>query len=160
VHFDIFSTRWEVGARVEALLELDYPSVSVFSSNPIPPNSTPQWPSLSVLSPVISIAQSFLQNGAIPLLDANGSSGDPASLGISYLIAQWSDPSAASFKTAADLLLTNLLTVAKRAPNGAISQRTAEVQLWSDFMYMVPPFLAYYGAFENNKTIIDQVLHL
>jgi rhamnogalacturonyl hydrolase YesR len=36
--------------------------------------------------------------------------------------------------------------VAPRASNGAISHRTSQVQLWADFVYMAPPFIAYYGA--------------
>jgi len=36
--------------------------------------------------------------------------------------------------------------VAPRASNGAISHRESQVQLWSDFVYMAPPFIAYYGA--------------
>jgi rhamnogalacturonyl hydrolase YesR len=39
-----------------------------------------------------------------------------------------------------------LLKVAPRASNGAISQRESQVQLWSDYVYMAPPFIAYYGA--------------
>jgi rhamnogalacturonyl hydrolase YesR len=54
--------------------------------------------------------------------------------------------------------------VALRAPNGAISQRVSQVQLWADFVYMAPPFIAYYGALECGhrgefllKTAYEQV---
>jgi rhamnogalacturonyl hydrolase YesR len=30
------------------------------------------------------------------------------------------------------------------------------VQLWADNVYMVPPFLAYYGVTTNNKTVVDE----
>ncbi|EGO27253.1 glycoside hydrolase family 105 protein [Serpula lacrymans var. lacrymans S7.9] len=45
--------------------------------------------------------------------------------------------------------LDYLLNHAPRSPSGAISQRTDEVQLWSDFVYMGPPFIAYYGALQG-----------
>jgi rhamnogalacturonyl hydrolase YesR len=45
--------------------------------------------------------------------------------------------------------LNYLLNVAPKASNGAISQRESEVQLWADFIYMAPPFIAYYGALEG-----------
>jgi rhamnogalacturonyl hydrolase YesR len=50
---------------------------------------------------------------------------------------------------AASQQLDYLLHVAPRAPNGAISQRESQVQLWSDFIYMAPPFIAYYGALQG-----------
>jgi rhamnogalacturonyl hydrolase YesR len=70
----------------------------------------------------------------------------------------------ASFGTAASEQLDYLLHVALRAPNGAISQRVSQVQLWADYVYMAPPFIAYYGALECGhrgefllKTAYEQV---
>lgn len=40
-------------------------------------------------------------------------------------------------------------------PNGAISHRLWSAQLWADNVYMVPPFLAYYGAVTNNQTLVQ-----
>ncbi|KAH9447264.1 hypothetical protein Pst134EA_029298 [Puccinia striiformis f. sp. tritici] len=34
------------------------------------------------------------------------------------------------------------------------SQRNSELQYWSDYMYMAPPFLAYYGAVTSNATLL------
>jgi rhamnogalacturonyl hydrolase YesR len=69
-----------------------------------------------------------------------------------------------TFATAASEQLNYLLNVAPRAPNGAISQRENQVQLWADFIYMAPPFIAYYGALEDEdrcqdllQTAYDQV---
>ncbi|KAG9041159.1 hypothetical protein FS837_012652, partial [Tulasnella sp. UAMH 9824] len=39
-----------------------------------------------------------------------------------------------------------LLNQAPRTDDGAISHRSERVQLWSDFIYMAPPFMAYYAA--------------
>ena len=52
------------------------------------------------------------------------------------------------YATAAFEQLYYLLHVAPRAPNGAISHRENQTQLWADFTYMAPPFIAYYGALE------------
>jgi len=43
-----------------------------------------------------------------------------------------------------------------QASNGAISHRECSVQLWADNVYMVPPFLAYYGVVTNNKTVVEE----
>jgi rhamnogalacturonyl hydrolase YesR len=60
--------------------------------------------------------------------------------------------------------LDYLLNVAPKAADGTISTRQSEVQLWSDFVYMAPPFIAYYGALEGGsngaallQTAYDQV---
>lgn len=69
-----------------------------------------------------------------------------------------------TFATAASEQLDFLLHVAPRAPNGAISHREDQAQLWADFVYMAPPFIAYYGALEDGpacyellQTAYDQV---
>lgn len=43
-----------------------------------------------------------------------------------------------------------------RWPNGAISHREAYPELWADFVYMVPPFLAYYGVASSNVTLLKE----
>jgi len=60
----------------------------------------------------------------------------------------------ATYAKAAAEQLYYLLDVAPRAPNGAISHRASEVQLWDDFIYMAPPFIAYYGALTNNVSLL------
>jgi rhamnogalacturonyl hydrolase YesR len=110
----------------------------------------------------------------LPLIDGDGAVGDPASelifqispyfcsrrrfinarphvgIGVSVLLRNWTLPvdGNSSFATAASEQLDYLLRVAPRAPNGAISQRASQVQLWDDFIYMAPPFIAYYGALQ------------
>jgi len=57
---------------------------------------------------------------------------------------------------AASEQLKYLLEVAPRAPNGAISHREDQVQLWADFIYMAPPFIAYYGALQRNSLLLQE----
>lgn len=40
-------------------------------------------------------------------------------------------------------------------PKGAITHRTSIASAWADLVYMVPPFLAYYGACRQD---IDMIL--
>ena len=89
-----------------------------------------------------------------------------AGIGVSVLLRNWTlgDNGDTTFATAAEEQLDYLLNVAPRAPNGAISQRESQVQLWADFVYMAPPFIAYYGALEGEydcqtllQTAYDQV---
>jgi rhamnogalacturonyl hydrolase YesR len=69
---------------------------------------------------------------------------DPASLGEPVLEAGkiTGDP---AFKRASDKMLDYLLHRAPRASDGIISGVKSGIQLWSDSMYMVPPFLAIAG---------------
>jgi rhamnogalacturonyl hydrolase YesR len=43
-----------------------------------------------------------------------------------------------------------------RWPNGAISHREAYPELWADFIYMVPPFLAYYGVASKDEATLKE----
>jgi rhamnogalacturonyl hydrolase YesR len=72
-------------------------------------------------------------------------------LGVAVLLRNWTLPSyeASPYRVAAEEQLKYLLKVAPRASNGAISQRESQVQLWSDYVYMAPPFIAYYGALKS-----------
>ncbi|KAL1410843.1 hypothetical protein Q8F55_001786 [Vanrija albida] len=104
----------------------------------------------------------FLNNTQLPLgspLLPDGAAGDPASLGIAVMLANMSTNNAvvnnSAYGDAATSELDYQLYHVPRAPNGAISHRTNEVALWADNVYMVPPFLAYYGALYNNKTLLD-----
>ncbi|KAG9088689.1 hypothetical protein FRC07_012486, partial [Ceratobasidium sp. 392] len=133
---------WELGVRSQTLLELDTPSYSVFSEKFPPSQNAP-----GSLGDVIGMAQQIVQSksgGQLPLMD-DGSAADPASNGVGVLIANWTGASGGNFGQAATDQLTYLLTVAPKTSSGAISHRSDQTQLWSDFIYMVPPFLAYYG---------------
>ncbi|KAG9078017.1 hypothetical protein FRC06_008571, partial [Ceratobasidium sp. 370] len=144
---------WELGVRSQTLLELDTPSYSVFSEKFPPPRDAP-----GSLGDVIGIARQIVQSkkdGELSLMD-DGSAADPASNGVGVLIANWTGASGGNFGQAATDQLTYLLTVAPKAPSGAISHRSDQVQLWSDFICMVPPFLAYYGVINNNQTMLEE----
>ncbi|KAA1102843.1 hypothetical protein PGTUg99_036587 [Puccinia graminis f. sp. tritici] len=70
----------------------------------------------------------------LPLVEGDGSAGDPASLGIAVLVASAatsndSDRSQKYMKLAKDQLDWSLNHV-PRSPEGAISQRNNEVQFW------------------------------
>ncbi|EJU06613.1 Six-hairpin glycosidase [Dacryopinax primogenitus] len=145
---------WELGTEAEALTELDYPSLSVFSPLSLPP---PTFFTSSPPSEVLSIAASVVHSrpaGPGPLIPADGAVGDPASIGVSVLLANYSHTPGGNFSAAAQAQLDYLLLAAPRSSSGAISHRADQVQLWADFVYMAPPFIAYYGAVTQNQTLL------
>ncbi|KAF8129060.1 Six-hairpin glycosidase-like protein [Boletus edulis] len=161
------SHSWEYGTRSEVLLEYNASSFSVLSSSVVPP---PQQipPNLAgALSDVFSIARAIVANRSIsngnvtgpqPLIQ-DSSAGDPASIGVAVLLANWTGQSASDgldYAGAARDQLQFLFQNAPKTPDGAISHRLDQVQLWSDSVYMVPPFLAYYGVTTENLTLLQE----
>ncbi|KAF9446430.1 Six-hairpin glycosidase [Macrolepiota fuliginosa MF-IS2] len=157
---------WELGTRTQTILELNATRYSVFSRNSLPPPSTPPNNLTAVLEPFFSIPNNVvgnranLNNGTVgpqPLIP-DASAADPASIGMSVLLANWTGQAngnaSMDFAGAARDQLDYLLNVVPRTPDGAISHRVSEVQLWSDFVYMVPPFIAYYGMLSGNRTLM------
>ncbi|KAH9465599.1 hypothetical protein Pst134EA_013480 [Puccinia striiformis f. sp. tritici] len=152
---------WEYGAQSEVLLELHYQDLSVYSTTrklplseedgPIP---TPQS-LLDLIDPILARRDPNI----LPLVEGDGSAGDPASLGIAVLVASaaTANDSARSenYRKLAEGQLDWSMNHVPRCPEGAISQRNDEVQFWADFMYMLPPFLAYYGAATSNITLLQ-----
>jgi rhamnogalacturonyl hydrolase YesR len=51
-----------------------------------------------------------------------------------------------------------VVNIAPRAWNGAISQRDNTPELWADFMYMAPPFLAYYAVATKNESLLRMTI--
>ena len=49
-----------------------------------------------------------------------------------------------------------ILERAPRFANGAISHREAIAELWADFVYMAPPFLAYQAVASNNQSLLRE----
>ncbi|KAL6712036.1 hypothetical protein ACN47E_003079 [Coniothyrium glycines] len=135
---------WEYATVFEALLEYGYPALSIFHS-PFPDDDIP------VLDPeknaALHYVQRFIRTNSDRLCEGNGSSSDPASLGIPALLLSKISP---VYFEAATRQLNDLLQNVPRHPNGAISHRVAEASIWADFIYMVPPFFAYYGVFTDN----------
>lgn len=88
------------------------------------------------------------------LIENDGAVGDPASIGPAVLLANWTktDLTNNAYSIAAGEQLDYLLNHAPRTPQGAISHRTDQAQLWADFVYMAPPFIAYFGALQGGET--------
>ena len=132
---------WEIGTRAQALIEADTPSWSVLNSSSLPPpHSAPDS-----LAEVVAIARSVVRNrtssasdasnsGPQPLMDVNGgAAGDPPSIGVAVLLANWTGAGAqddVDYAGAAQEQLQFLLTRVPRTSDGAISHRTEEVALW------------------------------
>jgi len=60
------------------------------------------------------------------------------------------------YTAAAERQEAHLINDVPRWPNGAISQREAYAELWADFMYMAPPFLAYYAVAMADVDLLKQ----
>ncbi|KAI9511275.1 Six-hairpin glycosidase [Russula earlei] len=150
---NISTHSWEIGTLAEALTEAEWPALSPFMPGLIfPPTRLPWWENAY---DVLAIAEMIIDqkaNGTLTLTDGQGAVGDPASLGQAVLLRNWTrvDLTDTRFSTAAGEQLGYLLSQAPRAASGAISHRESEVQLWSDFVYMAPPFIAYFGALQND----------
>ncbi|KAI9614249.1 hypothetical protein H4Q26_009392 [Puccinia striiformis f. sp. tritici PST-130] len=151
---------WEWGAQAEVIFERRYPEYSVFSNTrklPLSPVDGPLQPPLDVIKFLESILAKRAR-GTLPIVDGDGASGDPASLGVSVLVAAatgtGNKKKSAYFQKLADNQLDWLL---HHVPThrGAISHRNKLMQYWSDFLYMAPPFLAYYGAATSNATLLE-----
>ena len=86
-----------------------------------------------------------------------GGAADPASLGVAFINAALTNHTdKAAYQTYISRELVYLLQDLPRLANGAISQRSEVAQAWSDFVYMVPPFLAYAGIQSNNISLAQQ----
>ena len=85
-----------------------------------------------------------------------GAVGDPASLGVSALLLGQLDK---AYAAAAQRQSDHILNKAPRYENGAISHRENEAELWADFVYMAPPFLAYQAVASNNETLLREAGH-
>ncbi|QRV81016.1 cell wall glycoside hydrolase YteR [Ceratobasidium sp. AG-Ba] len=157
---------WELGTATQSLLEFEYSSLSVFGGSAVPPPS--RLEKGQDMSKVLAITDRVLQTrppGILSFMQDNAA-GDPPSLGVSMLLANFTvrSPSATNsnaYDAAIIDQLNYILTRAPRAPNGAISHRVDQVQVWSDSVYMVPPFLAYFAALHGDAGVMraayDQV---
>ncbi|KAL5480262.1 hypothetical protein ACEPAI_1532 [Sanghuangporus weigelae] len=161
------SESWEVGTEQQALVELTTPSFSVLNDSFVPPSSSLP----SSLSPVIDSITQVIQNKTTllrsqsdltapqPFWPGDGSAADPASNGVAALIANWTGQEGVSgvdYDGAAREQMDYLWERVPRTEDGALSHRVSQVQLWSDFVYMVPPFLAYYGVLTSNRSMVEE----
>ncbi|KAI9507406.1 Six-hairpin glycosidase [Russula earlei] len=157
---------WELGTRAQALLELSAPSFSVLTpSVPLPPPSSLNSSSNASLADVFTIARHVVavlpsppSNGTgQPLVVGDSSAGDPASIGTAVLLANWTGLGDEDYARAATAQVEYLFgPVVPKTIDGAISHRVSQLQLWSDSVYMVPPFLAYYGVTTSNRSMLQE----
>ncbi|KAF4616803.1 hypothetical protein D9613_008400 [Agrocybe pediades] len=145
---------WEFGAAAQALLELHNPELSVFGVQPFP------VPSISNLTsvPALKYAADSVKFGASyhALAKGDGAAGDPPSLGVSAVMLGKTD---ARFAKAADETVGGLFNDVPRFANGAISHRADVPELWADWMYMVPPFLAYYAVDKGDQALLQETIN-
>ncbi len=141
-HAPPITASWEIGTRAQALLELSAPPFSVFTpAISLPPPTSLDPNSNDTLADVYTIARNIVaalpappSNGTgQPLVLNDGSAGDPASTGVAVLIANWTDLSGQYYyyATAATAQVEYLFGPAvPKTPDGAISHRVSQVQLW------------------------------
>ncbi|KXT11141.1 hypothetical protein AC579_4950 [Pseudocercospora musae] len=143
---------WEYGTAAEALLELHNPELSVFSKQAFPDGRPPSPDPNKVEA--LSYARKHILLDNNTLVDGDGASGDPASLGVAAILIGQTDP-----KTAVAVARQYAhFGIVPRWPNGAISHRDDHAELWADFIYMAPPFFAYYATSINSTDVIRQAV--
>ena len=91
-------------------------------------------------------------------LKRSGAVGDPASLGVYALLIGNSDRKYKPYLDASNREAQSVLKVAPRFWNGAISHRYSVPELWADFLFMAPPFLAYYAVSTNNPSLLRETV--
>jgi unsaturated rhamnogalacturonyl hydrolase len=116
---------WEQGVAAQALLELDEQRLVV------------------LLAREAVLRQH--KDGRLALLGAGDEVTDPAANGEAVLFAARATGEA-SFKEAADRMLSYLLERAPCTQDGTLHTISSHPQLWIDTMYMAPPFLAVSGC--------------
>jgi rhamnogalacturonyl hydrolase YesR len=84
-----------------------------------------------------------------------GSAADPASLGTAALLLSKTDK---AYTAAALRQKDVLLNSTPRFTNDAISHRESVAELWSDFMFMVPPFLSHYALITRDAALLQEVV--
>lgn len=136
-------------------------------SQPLPPPTSIPSSLNASLTPVLQIAQSVVANRSISNNWITGpqalindlAAGDSASVGMCVLLANWTGRGKVDgldYGGAALDQLNFLYSAAvPKTYDGAISHRTDQLQLWSDSVYMVPPFLAYYGALVGDANLLE-----
>ncbi|KAJ7326269.1 family 88 glycosyl hydrolase [Mycena albidolilacea] len=145
------SHSWEFGTAAEALLELYDPQFSVFA--PVDAFPVPTIPKECVESLEYAASKIVFGTGANALSNGEGSVSDPASLGVSAVLLGKTD---ARYAAAVSHQINYITNIAPRLSNGAISHRVDVAELWADFIYMAPPFLAHAGADAGNLDLLHE----
>ncbi|KAK4056061.1 hypothetical protein OIO90_002792 [Microbotryomycetes sp. JL221] len=156
------SDSWVAGTECQALYELDYRAMSVFASQYTSAINGSVVPSST--NNIIAAWSSKRPSGQTQMaVVPGGAAADPAALGGAWLIASRTvaDPMLrSSYRQILDDEVSFQTETQPRSTNGAISMRPASepVQLWSDFMSMVPPFLAMYGVVSSSQSALDEAV--
>ncbi|KAI4957643.1 hypothetical protein J4E86_004782 [Alternaria arbusti] len=127
------SHSWEYGTVFEALLEYRDPHYSIFH-DPFPEGKIPELTVEDVEA--LRYVKPFIQTNSARLCEGNAPDNP-------YL-------------SAVNRQLHDLLSTTPRYSNGAISHRDAYPSLWADFIYMVPPALAYHGVFTSDIGMLKE----
>ncbi|KPI37088.1 uncharacterized protein AB675_3704 [Cyphellophora attinorum] len=158
---------WEQGVWTQALLEVHNPELTVFATNPFPHGRLPMVPCDLHSVPGLASAAAYTQVNGTLLCDGGGSPADPASLGTQAVLLSSRDPcqtrpafpSAEAFRDAAksqaEYLLHNATKFHINETHAATSHRDEPPELWGDFVYTVPPFMAYYGVAVESAEYLD-----
>jgi len=148
---------WEQGALAQALLEYENPELSVFSSNPFPRRGHRRLPLAdSLRTPSLAYASKHITlYGQTLYPDDNIGVADPRSLGVSAILLGQSNP---VYLNAAQRQLVHVFYHVPRLQNGAISHRTDVSEAWADFIYMLPPFLAYAAVGLKDDSLLAEAL--
>ncbi|PWN54327.1 hypothetical protein IE53DRAFT_383104 [Violaceomyces palustris] len=167
---------WGNGVAQSALLELEHGQWSVFAGTKSGPPYRPgregeaRNPPLNVMSMAyhtIAAQDGVGRLGSRISGDENvteGSSLDSASNGEGVMLAAWvlgevADYTVSSngfYANAARRQLQYIMNTTPKTPDGAFSHRATGLQLWSDGVYMGPPFMAYYGLLTRNETLLRE----
>ncbi|KAF7325661.1 hypothetical protein MKEN_00416000 [Mycena kentingensis (nom. inval.)] len=139
---------WEYGTCAESLLELHNPTYSVFGPSPFP------VPALDVSStPSLAYAQKYIPFGINGISTGGGAAADPAALGVAALMIGRTN---ATYTDACEKGTDYLVSGVPRWANGAISHRADVAELWADFTYMAPPYLAYFAAATDDEKLLEE----
>ncbi|KAG0144316.1 hypothetical protein CROQUDRAFT_724086 [Cronartium quercuum f. sp. fusiforme G11] len=155
---------WEYGTLGELILEREHDGeLSVFARGASLPPSTKPKSKLWHPQPLFDLVDPILARrapNAKTIIEADGAAGDPASLGVALHVLADSVKRANAvpkydYRAISDEQYDYLVNKVPKDKDGAISQRETEVQYWSDFVYMVPPFLAWTGAISSDFSILE-----
>lgn len=128
---------WEQGVAMQALMELGEDDLVVLMA-----------------------AEAVLRrdrDGRLAMMGGGSTVTDPASNGPGVLYA-YKVTGNKIFKEAADRMYQYLKTAAPKTYNGTIRHFTSRTEVWSDSMFMAPPFLAVYGDYDEAVKQVDGFL--
>ena len=93
-------------------------------------------------------------DGRLAMLGTENAVTDPASNGVAVLYA-YKITGDEKFKKAADAMYKYLMAGAPKTEKGIICHVTQGRQIWSDAMFMAPPFIAAYGDYDQAIKQVD-----